>query len=222
MRQSIRVFGFLVCAAAALIVFVVLAPKVAKSTPTLPNATQYQSLIVQALADDKTNNLLTAGAPQQAVVNGWTARDLLTIIAKEDQDILTAQGAVVDATGTLQTTPFDDRILPPGGRGCGLVLGRRECSAIGYRDDDSAFAIRSGRNHSIGRDTRSRRAPAICTRWKNRLPLRTARRLSRLLALTCSGTCRHRVRNRPPPGTEVPLAPARSERRLATPTQSLA
>jgi hypothetical protein len=95
---------------AAVVVFFVLTPKVPKSTPTLPTATQYQSLIQQALADDTANNVLTQGAPQQTVVNGWTARDLLTIIAKENQDILTAQGAVVDATGTLQTTPFDDRV----------------------------------------------------------------------------------------------------------------
>jgi hypothetical protein len=91
-------------------VFFALAPKVPKSTPTLPSATQYQGLIQQALSDDVTNNNSAAGAPQQAVVNGWTARDLLTIIAKENQDILTAQGAVVDATGTLQTTLFDERI----------------------------------------------------------------------------------------------------------------
>jgi hypothetical protein len=110
MPQLIRVSGFGVCAAAAVAVFVLLAPKVPTSTPTLPNATQYQSLIEQALADGTANNATAQGAPQQAVVNGWTARDLLTIIAKEDQDILTAQGAVVDATGTLQTTPFDERI----------------------------------------------------------------------------------------------------------------
>jgi len=40
--------------------------------------------------------------------NGWTARDLLTIVAKENIDILTAQGAVT--TGMLQTTPFNERI----------------------------------------------------------------------------------------------------------------
>ena len=43
-------------------------------------------------------------------MNGWTAKDLLTIIAKENIDILKAQGAVVDATGALNTTPFDERI----------------------------------------------------------------------------------------------------------------
>jgi hypothetical protein len=110
MSQPVRALGFAICVVAAVAVFFMLAPKVPKSTPTLPAATQYQSLIAQALSDDSANNLLTQGAPQQTVVNGWTARDLLTIIAKENQDILTAQGAVVDATGTLKTTPFDDRV----------------------------------------------------------------------------------------------------------------
>lgn len=39
--------------------------------------------IEAALADDSANNARTTGAPQQTVVNGWTAKDLLTITAKE-------------------------------------------------------------------------------------------------------------------------------------------
>jgi hypothetical protein len=109
MRGFIRQLGFVVCAAAGAAVFFFLAPDVPKSTPTL-SFTDYQSLIEQALTADEANNLRAEGAPQQAVVNGWTARDLLTIIAKENQDLLAAQGAVVDATGTLQTTPFDNRV----------------------------------------------------------------------------------------------------------------
>ena len=65
-------------------VFVGLAPTVATRTPTLPSATTYESLISSVLADDKTNNLTTASAVQQQVVNGWTARDLLTVIAKKN------------------------------------------------------------------------------------------------------------------------------------------
>jgi hypothetical protein len=106
----LRPLGFLLCAVAAVAVFVLLAPKVSTSTPTLPSATRYETLITQALADDAANNLRTEGAPQQQVVNGWTAKDLLTIIAKQNIDILTSQGAVVDATGNLQTAPFDQRI----------------------------------------------------------------------------------------------------------------
>ena len=32
---------------------------------------------------DTANNARTEGAPQQTVVNGWTAKDLLTVIARE-------------------------------------------------------------------------------------------------------------------------------------------
>jgi hypothetical protein len=110
LRTPIRYAGYLVLAVAAGAVFVVLRPKIDTITPTLPTATSYESLITSALDADTANNLRTEGAPQQQVVNGWTAKDLLTIIAKENIDILKAQGAVVDATGALNTTPFDERI----------------------------------------------------------------------------------------------------------------
>jgi hypothetical protein len=43
--------------------------------------------IRQALSDYRSNELLTSGAPQQAVVNGWVAKDLLTIIAEQQNDV---------------------------------------------------------------------------------------------------------------------------------------
>ncbi len=43
--------------------------------------------IRQALSDYESNELLTSGAPQQAVVNGWVAKDLLTIIAEQQNDV---------------------------------------------------------------------------------------------------------------------------------------
>lgn len=110
MSAGIRYVGFAVLAIAAAAAFVYFAPKEVTSSYSLPSASQYESLITQTLSDDAANNLRTEGAPQQQVVNGWTARDLLTIIAKEQADILRAQGAVVDATGSLQTQPFDQRI----------------------------------------------------------------------------------------------------------------
>lgn len=110
MSAAIRYLGFAVLAMGAVASFVYFTPKDVKSSYALPSASQYESLISQALSDDAANNLRTEGAPQQQVVNGWTAKDLLTIIAKEQADILRAQGAVVDATGNLQTQPFDQRI----------------------------------------------------------------------------------------------------------------
>jgi len=95
---------------AAAATFVVLKPEVETASPTLPTATTYESLITTALSDYRSNDALADSAPKQQVTNGWVARDLLMIIAKENADILKAQGAVVDATGALQTTPFDERI----------------------------------------------------------------------------------------------------------------
>jgi hypothetical protein len=47
------------------------------------------SEIKGALADYELDNLRTQGAPQQAVVNGWVAKDLLTIIAEQQNEALT-------------------------------------------------------------------------------------------------------------------------------------
>jgi len=52
-------------------------------SPTSDKASSYSSAISAALAADTANNANTAGAPQQTVVNGWTAKDLLTVIANE-------------------------------------------------------------------------------------------------------------------------------------------
>ena len=42
--------------------------------------------IDQALRDATVNEISAQGAPQQAVVNGWVARDLLAIIAEQQND----------------------------------------------------------------------------------------------------------------------------------------
>lgn len=106
----IRLLGFAVLGVAAAAAFVYFTPTIVVSEYAIPSASGYESLISTALADDASNNLLAQGAPQQSVVNGWTARDLLTIIAKQNADLLRAQGAVVDVTGGLQTQPFDQRV----------------------------------------------------------------------------------------------------------------
>ena len=50
------------------------------------NASGYRAAITAALADDTANNKMTEGSPQQTVVNGWTAKDLLAIVAREGSD----------------------------------------------------------------------------------------------------------------------------------------
>ncbi len=46
-------------------------------------APEYNAVISAVLAEDEANQARTEGAPQQTVVNGWTARNLLAIIAKQ-------------------------------------------------------------------------------------------------------------------------------------------
>src|SRR3712207_4067713 len=45
--------------------------------------------IASALADYELNNARTQGAPQQHVVNGWVAKDLLTVIAEQQNESVT-------------------------------------------------------------------------------------------------------------------------------------
>jgi hypothetical protein len=75
--QMIRRIGAVVLMVAAIAVWFGMNPA------NTDAASGYSDAISAALAADTANNVTTAGAAQQAVVNGWTARDLLTVIAKE-------------------------------------------------------------------------------------------------------------------------------------------
>lgn len=108
MRAAIRAAGFISLAVIAIALYVVLAPAV--GVDTVPVASQYESLVAAAVSDYELNNFSADSAPKQQVVNGWLAKDLLTIIAKEQADLIRAQGGLVDALGTLKTYPFDERI----------------------------------------------------------------------------------------------------------------
>ncbi len=87
----IRRIGALVLALAAIVVWFTMAPEDVE-TPTVQTQEQVRdrsSEISGALADYELNEARTAGAPQQAVVNGWVAKDLLTIIAEQQNEALT-------------------------------------------------------------------------------------------------------------------------------------
>lgn len=106
----IRIGGFAILALAALGAWAALAPAQTPSAPSLPSAATYDSLIAEALSTNELNDALADSAPQQSVVNGWVARDLLAIMAKENADLLRAQGAVFGPDGVLQSQPFDERV----------------------------------------------------------------------------------------------------------------
>lgn len=78
-RQSaltVRRVGALVLAVAAAVVMVALAP----------HDTVTASDIDTVLAADTLNQARTEGAPQQSVVNGWTARDFLELSVQQGVD----------------------------------------------------------------------------------------------------------------------------------------
>jgi hypothetical protein len=89
--KLVRLVGFAVLALAAVISFVVLRPK-------SPSAPDHSAQIAAALSDDTTNAKSASSAPQQQVVNGWTARDLLVVQAATANDQLAAAKASSDAS----------------------------------------------------------------------------------------------------------------------------
>ena len=104
-----RRIGAAVLAIAAVAVWFLMAPAEPK-TPDVQTPRQVSdqsSAIAKALSDYQENNLLTTGAPQQAVVNGWAEKDLLTIIAKQQNEALTRPAVVPPVP---QPAPNDDRI----------------------------------------------------------------------------------------------------------------
>jgi hypothetical protein len=76
----VRRVGAIVLTLAAVVVWFAMAP----------DASSDRSRdIASALAEYELNNARTQGAPQQQVVNGWVAKDLLTVIAEQQNESVT-------------------------------------------------------------------------------------------------------------------------------------
>jgi hypothetical protein len=105
----VRRVGAIVLVAAATAVWLFMAP----DKPVMPEVHVQDSLndrssaISSALSDYKMNEARTQGAPQQTVVNGWTAKDLLTIIAEQQNDALTRDEVPAPLTPIV---PNDERV----------------------------------------------------------------------------------------------------------------
>ncbi len=76
----VRRIGAVVLAVAAVVVWFAMAPS---------ESSDRSADIAGALAEYELNEAMTQGAPQQQVVNGWVARDLLTVIAEQQNDSAT-------------------------------------------------------------------------------------------------------------------------------------
>ncbi len=80
-QQTVYILGLVACAAGALVI-ALLAPS---SSST---ASVYELRVAGALSNWELNNDNAQGAPQQQVVNGWAAKDLLAIQAQQNSDLL--------------------------------------------------------------------------------------------------------------------------------------
>jgi hypothetical protein len=124
--------GIIAVAAVAVTFLMVPTPTTITVSPTFPttgsqSATSHSSDIAGAIANGELNNGSAQGAPQQTVVNGWTARDLLAVIGHQmdEQNSLIAQSgqnsadvvaaiaasskAQTDAIAQLAAAPIDRR-----------------------------------------------------------------------------------------------------------------
>lgn len=95
-RSKVRAIGFALIALAAVTVMVLAAPEAPKTV----DSTRFDRLLTQAHSDYEESAARTSGAPQQQVVNGWIAKDLLTIHAEQLTAMLNAS----------QTTASDERL----------------------------------------------------------------------------------------------------------------
>lgn len=110
----IRNIGFATIALASVAVWVTMAPpEVDPSASTIGLSTaNYARLVEQALSDSEVNEELAESAPQQQVVNGWVARDLMSIIALAQADTLETLGGLTNQNETVVSAiaTRDDRI----------------------------------------------------------------------------------------------------------------
>lgn len=86
-----RRVGALLLAVAAVVVWFVLKPA---EKPT--SSADFSSEIAEAMANYELNNSAADSAPQQAVVNGWVAKDLLEVVAREQNAALSPKSAPRD------------------------------------------------------------------------------------------------------------------------------
>jgi len=94
---TVRRVGAIVLAVAALIVTLAAGPSGADSATPV----DYTRLLDIARSDYDSNNDRTSGAPQQQVVNGWFARDALSLQVLQLDDLLSQN----------EPPPADDRIM---------------------------------------------------------------------------------------------------------------
>lgn len=109
-----RRLGLAVLATAAVAVWFVMAPEPPDTAGGQINlsARNYANLVTQALDDFDANEARADSAPQQQVVAGWVARDLLSIIALAQADMIESLGGLAEQNETVASAVAvrDDRV----------------------------------------------------------------------------------------------------------------
>jgi hypothetical protein len=139
----VRKVGATLLAVAAIAVWFLMAPAEAK-TPVVQTQEQVSDRsreIASVLADYELNEARTQGAPQQAVVNGWVTKDLLTIMAEQLNEALTRADV---PPPVAPATPNDERIPALVGL---LVLGLALAVATSFRP--TAPTLADTRSHAV-------------------------------------------------------------------------
>ena len=84
-----------------------------------PDSGKYDAQVTKALSNASSNEDTADSAPQQQVVNGWVARDLLAIIARQQSDAdhreaaLLALLIVAVGVGVLAAEAGRSRVVAP-------------------------------------------------------------------------------------------------------------
>lgn len=106
---QMRRVGLAILSVAAIAVFLLVEPDPPEEGAIKLSAANYQQLIDVAMSDYNANDALADSAPQQQVVNGWVARDLLQIQALQFADLL---DAVTQENSRGQVVASNDPRIP--------------------------------------------------------------------------------------------------------------
>jgi hypothetical protein len=106
----VRRVGAIALALAAVVIWLAMAPDESSDRSTD---------IARVLAGYEMNEARTQGAPQQQVVNGWVAKDLLTVIAEQQNEAVSDERlpalAVLVVLGLALHIATSTRPAEPGG-----------------------------------------------------------------------------------------------------------
>ena len=126
----------------ALIVVVagVVAIGAVSSSEEASSSDTYSTAISGALLDYQVNNDNAESAPQQQVVNGWVAKDLLTVIARQNIEVINGQDRMNDQLQRTNTLLQAGLIVLFLGLLTGVVAVALQTRPRSSGDDDQASA----------------------------------------------------------------------------------